>query len=288
MQPLGMRRDPAPSRWAYRMNRLWLTPLFRSLLRLGLPVFMVVAAAGIYLADAERRDLLVAQYDAVRQAIQDRPEFMVTELSLTGTSEDLSDGIAQLLGLTFPVSSFALDLETMRQQVEALAPVARAELRLRSNGVLEVRVTERVPVILWRHRGGLDVLDAEGIRAGSISARTARPEMPLIAGEGADAHVAEALALFAAAEPIRERMRGLVRIGDRRWDVVLDRDQRILLPETDAVAAMERVIVLDQTRDLLARDVSVVDLRNGQRPTLRLADDALNEFRRVRGMTNGG
>ena len=34
MQSLGravpLRRDPAPSRWAYRMQRLWLTPLFHT------------------------------------------------------------------------------------------------------------------------------------------------------------------------------------------------------------------------------------------------------------------
>ena len=31
------RRDPAPTRLAYRMNRLWLTPLFRAMLHVGLP-----------------------------------------------------------------------------------------------------------------------------------------------------------------------------------------------------------------------------------------------------------
>jgi hypothetical protein len=34
--------DPAPSLLSYRMQRLWLTPLFRALVRVGLPTFSIV------------------------------------------------------------------------------------------------------------------------------------------------------------------------------------------------------------------------------------------------------
>jgi cell division protein FtsQ len=77
-------------------------------------------------------------------------------------------------------------------------------------------------------------------------------------------------------------LRGLVRVGERRWDVVLDRDQRILLPEADPVPALERVIALDEATELLARDVAVVDMRNPSRPTLRLTAAAMEELRRLR------
>ncbi|MFC7704040.1 cell division protein FtsQ/DivIB [Plastorhodobacter daqingensis] len=289
MQPVGgLRRDPAPSRWAYRWNRLLLTPMFRKLLRVGVPSFILAFIVGLYLASAERRDALVAQYEALRLAIQERPEFMLTELAVTGASDPVVEEVRATLGLAFPVSSWALDLEDLRRRIEALDPVARAELRMRPNGTLDIRIAERVPVIVWRNAEGLALLDAEGVRAGVLDERAARADLPLIAGLGADEHVEEALALFAAAAPIMERVRGLVRMGERRWDLVLDRDQRVLLPETAPVAALERVIVLDQARDLLSRDVLVVDLRSALRPTLRLGPDAMTEFRRVRGLTNGG
>ena len=57
--------------------------------------------------------------------------------------------------------------------------------------------------------------------------------------------------------------------------MVLDRDQRILLPEVNPVAAVERLLALDQAEDLLARDVLALDLRvDADRPTLRLSEDA--------------
>jgi hypothetical protein len=95
---------------------------------------------------------------------------------------------------------------------------------------LQVIVTEREPVADLAHRGRADAGDDTGHRVASLLARSDRPDLPLIAGEGADA-AAEALEVLAAAGPLIPRLRGLVRVGDRRWDLVLDRDQRILLPD---------------------------------------------------------
>ena len=71
------------------------------------------------------------------------------------------------------------------------------------------------------------------MRVAEIDGRLRRPDLPLIAGEGAEQHVPEALALLAETGPVATRVRGLVRVGERRWDLVLDRDQVVKLPEAD-------------------------------------------------------
>jgi cell division protein FtsQ len=70
-------------------------------------------------------------------------------------------------------------------------------------------------------------------------------------------------------------------MGERRWDMVMDRGQRILLPEDDPTAALNRVMALQQAQDLLARDVAIVDMRNANRPTIKMTGDATNALRRV-------
>lgn len=119
------------------------------------------------------------------------------------------------------------------------------------------------------------------MQAGTLLSRADRPDLPLIAGDGAEQNISEALTLYARAGPLRGRVRGLVRIGERRWDIILDRDQRILLPGEDAIAAFDRVIALDEAQDMLERDVSIVDMRNAKRPTLRMNKEAAAAFRRV-------
>lgn len=271
----GERRDPAPSRFSYRWHRIWLTPLYRRLLRLGIPAFLAALAFGVWFGEADRRARTFAWVEQIRASIASRPEFRVSSLAVSGASAATAEAVVAMLDMEFPVSSLGLDLEGLRAKVTGLDAVADAELRVNAEGALEVRVQERLPILVWRHSGGLELLDETGHRVAAIASRAERPDLPLIAGEGAMAEVPEALAILAAAEPLRARMRGLVRMGERRWDIVLDRHQRIMLPAEGASAALERIIALDQAEDLLDRDVMTVDLRNSHRPTLRLAPHAM-------------
>lgn len=282
------RRDPAPTKWAYRMQRLWLTPLFRLGFRLGVPVLLLVGATAIVLADAGRREAIAGSFADIRQRFENRPEFMIELVSITGVTPELADAVRARLDLSLPKSSFEIDLTAAQSRIQELDAVARADLMVRSGGVLEVRITERVPVVVWRTEMGTELLDDTGHRVATLAARTDRADLPLIAGEGADAATPEALALIAAAGPLAPRLRGLVRVGDRRWDLVLDRDQRILLPAKKPVAAIERLIALDKAHDLMGRDILAVDLRNEQRPVLQLTPYALNQRRGSQGIDISG
>lgn len=275
-------RDPAPSRLTYRLQRLWLTPLFRRVLGVGLPVAVIAFSVVTVLADPARHAALMAMYDDIYTAFQDRPEFRVADVEVHGASPEVAHAIRTQLGALLPESSLRLDLEAQRDWIEALDAIASAELRVMSGGTLEVGVTERVPAIIWRSASGLELLDRSGARVAMLRTRGGRPDLPVIAGRGASDHVPEALTLIATAGALSDRLRGLVRVGERRWDVVLDRDQRIMLPETGARAALERTLALHQTQDLLARDVTAVDLRTPARPTLRLAEGALNTLYSIR------
>lgn len=286
-RPTPPRRDPAPSRMSYRIQRLLLTPLFRSFLRIGLPMAAAAGVGTMVLSDQDVRDRIGLTITEIRRSIEERPEFMVKLMAVDGASSEIGEDIREVLPVDFPVSSFDLDLEEMRRSVLSLDAVADADLRIRAGGVLQIDVTERVPAVVWRGPQGVELLDAEGHRVSALIARAERPDLPLLTGEGAENAVPEALAIFDVAGPILDRIRGLVRTGERRWDVVLDRDQRILLPEHGAVAALERVIALDQAQDLLGRDLVAIDMRNENRPTVRLAEQAVAELRRIKGLAEG-
>lgn len=277
-------RDPAPSRLSYRINRLMLTPLVRRSLKIGLPLFLVCGSVALVLSDQDRRDAMLNSVAELRRSIEERPEFMVRLMTVDGGSEELIEDIREVLPVDFPVSSFDLDLAQIRERVQELGAVERADVHIRAGGVLQIVVTERVPAVIWRSASALELLDPEGHRVAALDARIGRPDLPLLAGAGADAAVPEALEILAAAAPILPRVRGLLRVGERRWDIVLDRDQRILLPETQPVRAVEHVLALDETHDLLERDLTVVDMRLPRRPTLRLSEGAVGELRRIRSL----
>lgn len=287
-EPRMARLDPSGSRLKYRMERLMLTPLFRFALRVGLPFGVCFGGAMAWFANDANRESFSLLLSDLRAQIQERPEFQVKLMAVDGAGPGVSETIRQILPLDFPISSFDLDLDQMQRDVVALNAVETAQLRIRQGGVLQIDVTERQPAVLWRGKLGLVMLDDGGVLVGPVSARASRPDLPVIAGEGAEDAVDEALALVAAAGPLTARLRGFERIGARRWDVVLDRGQRLMLPETGAVQALERTIAMDQAVNMLARDVSVVDLRLSQRPTLRMNENAAQEMLRIKAIEAGG
>lgn len=270
----ALRRDPSPSRWAYKVQRLWLTPAVRLAVRYGLPALLAALVLAAVLGAESRRTALVGAFDDLRESFESRPEFRVSLIRVVGASSELADAVRARLGLRLPLSSFDLDLDQARERIESLDAVDTALLRLRSGGVLEVVITERVPALVWRLDGALFLLDDGGHRVAGLGARADRADLPLIAGIGAERAAPEAMAIYAAAQPILPRLRGLVRVGERRWDLVLDRDQTILLPQHNPVAALERLLALDAAEDILARDILSVDLRHDARPTLRLSQPA--------------
>ncbi|RMH45667.1 MAG: FtsQ-type POTRA domain-containing protein [Alphaproteobacteria bacterium] len=282
MRPLRRRRarrDPAPSRLRYRLTRLWLSPWARRGLTVVLPAALLIALAAGQLRRPEIRAAIAAAAADLRATIEARPEFRLTRLEVVGGSAALRAEVTEAAGVGLPVSSLAIDIDAIRRRVAALGAVADARVSVSAGGTLTISVTERVPVAILRRGGALGLIDAEGHLIARLAARAARPDLPLLAGAGAEAAVAEALELVARAGPVAGRLRGLVRVGERRWDLVLDRGQRIMLPERGAAEALDRVMALQRSQGVLDRDVTRVDLRDPARPVLRLGPRALRARR---------
>lgn len=274
-------RDPAPSMWKYRYQRWMLTPGVRAMVKIGTPVAIVVLAAGVWVAQDDNRAMITAQYEAVKSAVQQRPEFIVSHMVVVGADAQTVEDVQVMLPLDFPVSSFDLDLTEMRDTVKDLYAVKNAHVRVGDGGALVVEVTPRVPVAVWREDDVVRLIDREGEISGILESRAARPDLPLIAGDGAYANLEEALVLFKTAAPIKERVRALVRMGERRWDFVLDGGQRLMLPAENPVAALDHMIVLNDAHDMLNRDIAAVDMRDTKRAVLRMSADAANAYRRT-------
>ncbi|MEM6609880.1 MAG: cell division protein FtsQ/DivIB [Pseudomonadota bacterium] len=274
--------DPAPSRLAYRMERLWLRPAIRKFCRIGLPMIAISGVIGTWASDPANIRVVTDWASEIRRQIETRPEFQVNVIGVEGASPALADEIRIVLGIDLPVSSFDLDLDMLRARIAALPGVAEADLRVRGGGYLAVTIAERQPALVWQTRGGPVLIDETGAFVAALQDRPGAPVLPQVAGEGADLAAEQALALLQSAQALRHDVRGLVRIGERRWDLVLDDARRIQLPSHGAESALDRLIALDVAQDILGRDVLRVDMRNPERLSLQLRPHALEELRRMR------
>ena len=77
-------------------------------------------------------------------------------------------------------------------------------------------------------------------------------------------------------EPIENRVVAYSRISEDRWDIVLDRSQRISLPSEKPELAVSQFLILNQSENILDKKIERIDFRNKQRLTLTLRDNQIN------------
>lgn len=275
----SIKLDPAPSRVGYKIQRLWLTPIVRNGVTIGFPLMIIFLIGLYFLTNDNLRAKVSGVMLEAQSNIQARPEFKVELMKIDGGTEELAKSIRKSLNLQFPTNSFDLDLPKIKNQIEQMNEVKVASLYLRPGGLLEVQLDQRKPLIIWRDGPKLEMVDSEGELAGLLTSRLDRLDLPLIAGTAAKAHMFEALELYAMAEPIAHRLRGLRRMGMRRWDAILDRGLIIQLPEDNPLDALNRVLALDTAQQILTRDIVIIDMRDAARPVLRLTDHATKIIR---------
>ncbi|MEL6335462.1 MAG: cell division protein FtsQ/DivIB [Pseudomonadota bacterium] len=273
------RLGPGPSILAYRVARTWAKPGVRSAVTLYLPIALIGAFGWRIVADDEIRASAEAEVAALWESVITRPEFRLTGVVITGAEARLQSEIHRLLALPVGQSSLRLDIEELRARVTALGGVKDASVSLDPAGLLHVEVTPRPAVAIWREGETLFRVAVDGTIIAPVSRRAAHPGMPVLIGEGALSAVGEALALMAQGPEVRDRLRAFVRVGARRWDLHLSGGLVIMLPAADPGMALARVLALNFGEEILDRDITHIDMRLPDRPTLRLPGGALETMR---------
>ena len=272
--------DPAPSLLNYRFQRLWLTPLFRVLIRIGLPISFILLFVVMFLSKAENLDYVRSVINDAHISVQSQSKYQLHTLSLEGASPLLEQDIRTKFGSLFPVSSFELNLDEMRIWIENIPSVDRAVVMVSTGGLLSVKIMEMPAAFVWRDVDGLKLVSGSGNILRNIAYRADFGHLPLIAGEGAVDVLEEARSIISHADPIVDRLRGLVRVGHRRWNLILLDGQTIALPENSPELALSQAIVLGQAQNLFERDISLIDFRDPNRPTLRIPQAALSHMKK--------
>ena len=276
--PKFRKRDPAPSRLRYKISRWMLSPFIKKAVVYGFPLVFLSVPILVYFQDQKNREHLEElAFDLYRKIIE-RPEFMLNALSIEGASDSLNAEIREVLGLHFPVSSFDLDLSDLRKQVLALPPVEIAEAHIKGGGILHIKVNEKTPTLLLKEKIGFTVLSKQGEFIRSVSSREYFSNLPVITGKGAENAAAQANAIFKAMYGKLDRVRGLVFVGQRRWNLIMTSGQVIMLPEENPEQAIQKILILDKAEQILSRNIAVFDFRLPSRITLRIPKDKYGQI----------
>lgn len=200
--------------------------------------------------------------------------FAVEQVNIQGNYFTSEIDVLGVIGLDGDTSIIGYNVDTIRDELQTLPWVKFASVQKIYPDQLNITLTEHQPIALWQYNGEVNIIDKDGNIILPYRSNF-KDYLPLIVGRGAQNN---AKTLFAAMEQfqnVKDRVKAYIRIGDRRWDLVLDNGVRIKLPEDNYEKRLSQMIDIDKKENLLSRDILSVDLRLDDRVTVKLSDAAL-------------
>ncbi len=184
------------------------------------------------------------------------------------------------LGVHMGQPLLAIDPVDMKKRLQSLGWIRSVTVERRLPDALYVRITEDYPAAIWQQSGSFRLIDRDGHLISDVDiARFAR--LPVVVGAEAPQHTADLLDMLAREPDLAGRVRGAAWVGERRWNLHFDNGVDVKLPADSPQAAWSLLARLEREQSLLARDVSVIDMRLPDRLVVRLGPAA--ELRRQPG-----
>jgi cell division protein FtsQ len=207
------------------------------------------------------------------QAVTARTGFAIDEVRMSGHRETSEIDILEQLDLDGWTSLIGFDADAARQRIAGLPWVKVASVRKVYPDEIEVRVEERQPFAIWQHGSELTVVERSGEVIAPFSGGR-HSVLPLVIGYGAADHAEGFVDKIKRFPELAARVKGYIRVAERRWDLRLENGITIKLPEHGEDAAIAEVLRLDREDGLLSRDIASVDLRLDDRLVVKLTPEA--------------
>jgi cell division protein FtsQ len=244
-----------------------------SLPRAGLGAAAIIVLASIAYAMLVHEQLIAALFTDTREWAARASGLRVGTIALTGNHHVSREEVLASAGITGATSLVFLAVEEARERLKRNPWIADATLLKLYPRELQITIKEREPFALWQKQGHVTVIADDG----TVLEPYVPPQLlrlPLVVGDGAGSKAKELLGLLDRYPSLRDFVYASILVGERRWNLRLKNGIEVLLPEVAAGAALDKLVALDAEKNLITRDLVLIDLRLPDRVTVRLSDAA--------------
>lgn len=125
---------------------------------------------------------------------------------------------------------FNQDMNLAKDRIEQTDWVKSAIITRTFPDTLTVIIEERTPIALWKQHKKYFLVDAEGaiIKSNQLEQYA---HLPLVSGDGAAQHIDKTLEVLKQFPEFKKKIKSMIRIRNRRWDMILFKSLIVKLPE---------------------------------------------------------
>ena len=200
--------------------------------------------------------------------------FVVSKILVDGRIETSREDLLRALSLKSGAPILTFNTKLARIRVEALPWVQEVIIKRQLPDVIHLSLLERRPLALWQRNGAFSLIDEIGelIPLADVSAYA---NLVVLIGKDAPSNVKSLFKVLAKQPQLAERVTAAVRVGGRRWNLHLNSQIEVLLPEKDINAAWAHLATLYGKYRQLFNKLETIDLRLTDRVVVKRGNNDL-------------
>jgi cell division protein FtsQ len=215
----------------------------------------LVGLAAVAVAAMERERLTVMMITASADA-----GLQLEQIEVSGRAHTPTDVLLAASELTLGEPMLGISLKDLHTRLSSIGWVEQVAVERRMPSTIRVILTERVPIALLQTTSGHRVIDQTGTIISGADP-SAFGHLTVVAGKKAAPNAAPILSILKTEPELFAEVWALTFQSGRRWDVHLRNGIRVRLPESDPRTAWSQLAMIDHTKQIMARDLAVIDLR---------------------------
>jgi cell division protein FtsQ len=203
----------------------------------------------------------------------------VRDVMVSGRDRTARSELLRAIDINAGDPILTIDLEGAHSRIAALTWVKQVRVERRLPDTIFVKLVEREPMALWQRNGKLHLIDRDGGLIPSAEVEKFS-DLPIVIGQDAPPRVRDVLAMLSGEPDLRERVRAVTWVGERRWDVRVDDRINVQLPELAPFEAWAELARMEREYGVLRRDVIAIDMRLRDQLVVRVAPETAARLRR--------
>jgi len=186
--------------------------------------------------------------------------FRVKDILVTGRVHIPAEELLAHLSIKENMPIFGVSIVEAQKSLTDISWVKTVSISRRLPDKIIVELKERTPAALWQYQKKISLIDQEGT---VLATEDLSPwqNLPLVVGDGAPKHAGDLLGLLNAEPAVAKELVSAVWVGQRRWDLHLQNNIIVKLPEQDSELALRRLALLAEQKNLFGRNIAAIDLR---------------------------
>lgn len=213
--------------------------------------------------------------DSLRVRLAALDPLRIRHIVITGRHLTDESEILEALGTDVNHSLFSFSVEAARQRIDELPFIDHSTVERHLPDTINITVEEKNPIAIWQMEGHFVLINQKGdtVSRQELTARNGSVfrKLPLVVGMGANLEANAIISLLNQFPDINSHTLALIRIGQRRWNILMQNGTTLMLPEGAEAAALARLHTYQNDYQLLDRPLRTIDMRLSDRMVIHPA-----------------